>query len=269
MISQLSHSKCECYANCPLQFWMKYINADIQEEIPFVDYSEVGTFVHERIPEWFDFYQNIKIDEIDDIETHFSHQMENLYRQKYNQLSSEKNNDIAVTCLNNFVDLMIRRYDYLNNLNMSINFLPVFVEKGLRRNINDVPFYGVLDTVFRDNRVWPIDWKTSANTSISKAQIRQATRYAILLDGQYPEPINEFYIVHLRKKVNLIKSRIKITQKMRQEQFDLISQYWQEAQQLPYPKGDKKGCFFCRYKKTCALYDDNGIIKNIQIDTWY
>lgn len=272
-----SHSACDCFEGCPLCYNFKYVDK-IEPEIKFVNWAFAGSFTHETVEEVLNHFIGLGITEVmqlPDIQTSFVEKVQEVYDSKANTIpeSSEKkdDDDTILNCLGNWTDFMVKRYDYLTTQDLQKHFLPVLVEKEFDRKINNVPFHGILDAAFQDIKTWAFDWKTNKDSKITESQVRQGVRYALLTDGFFPEPLNEFYVINLRKKVNLAKARIEITPELRQREFDNLGRIWKLMHAGSYPK-NKKSCFFCDYKRACLMYDDEGklcgISNNSVIDDW-
>jgi CRISPR/Cas system-associated exonuclease Cas4 (RecB family) len=144
------------------------------------------------------------------------------------------------------------------DLNMIDKFLPILVEKEYTKNVNGVPLHGFIDAGFEDTQRWLFDWKTNKQPKISEAYIKQATRYAILTEGEFETDINEFFIINLRRKIDLSKCRVEITPQMKDEQREELRAIWEVMNGDEFPK--KPGnCFFCEYKMRCKAYPDFGV----------
>jgi len=257
-MKQTSHSRCEAF-RCPLQGYFKHI-AHMPPAPRFKDYAFTGSYVHTSIDPWFNQCRELGDDlqTLADVPARFTQLMDEIYRKRCDTILDPTDDDAITLCLNNFIDFMVRRWRMLKNLGMLNNFLPIFVEKEFKSIINGVPFHGFLDVGFRDSKLWLFDWKTNKDGHISETYIKQATRYALLVEDDLG-PITEFYMINLRRKVDLNKARIVITDEMKQAQRVEIKVLWDIMNGTSFPK-DTSNCGFCDYKMLCLAYPNTGAV---------
>jgi CRISPR/Cas system-associated exonuclease Cas4 (RecB family) len=262
MMEKTSHSKCECFSDCLLQGYFKYI-AKLPPEPKFKDNAFIGSYSHNAYETWFMMYHDVDIKGIAYPQEHFTNTMNEIYNEKSDTIPTPEDDDAIVLCLNNFIDFMTRRLSYVKQLNMVDSFLPTLVEKEYRKEINGVPLQGFVDAVFQDEKLWPIDWKTSKDPAITKKFERQSTRYALLMDDEFEKPINDFYMVNVRQRVDVSKAHIIITEQMKQQQREELAEIWAMMNGTHFPKPEKKkSCYFCEYKLRCAAYPSDGVTIN-------
>jgi hypothetical protein len=206
---------------------MGYLD-DIAHEPPdivkFKDYAFVGSYVHTSIEAWFEEYMtnDHNIPNLVDPKTHFVNTMNQIYLKKSASITDPADDEIIVNCLNNFIDFMDRRLRYVKDIKMPEAFLPVYIEKEYNKEINGVPFHGYVDAIFFDRKIWPFDWKTSKDAHISEGYKKQGIRYLILMEEEFGERLrkmgkglNEFFVINLRKKVDIDASRIVVFDEMK------------------------------------------------------
>jgi CRISPR/Cas system-associated exonuclease Cas4 (RecB family) len=262
METRTSHSKCEVFNDCPLQGYFKYI-AKVDPEPKFRDTAFIGSYTHNSIESWFLMYNEVDIKGIAYPHEHFDNTMTDIYNQGSDTIPTPEDEEAIILCMDSFIDFMTRRLNYVKSHDMVDSFLPILVEKEYNKEINGVPLHGFLDAGFQDKQLWLIDWKTSKDPKITDKFIRQATRYALLTDGEFDQPINDFFMVNLRSRVDLSKSRILITEQMKQKQREELAGVWALMNGTYFPKPEKKkNCYFCEYKLRCAAYPSDGVTIN-------
>lgn len=267
-MKRTSHSKCECFMGCPLMGYFKYIASE-EPEPKMKDYAFIGSYTHISIEKFFEKYAQEGFCDINELiypQEHFTHTMNEIYRENSDKIIDANDDEAIVLCLNNFIDFMVRRWLYLTKLNMLDCFLPIAVEAEYEKIINGVPLHGFLDATFKDVKVWRFDWKTNKDTSkISPEYIKQGTRYVLLTEDE-PEfqrgdmdMNDEFFIINLRKTVDLSKARVIITPEMKKEQEIELRQAWDLMSGTHFPKTSGKCNFFCEYKMLCKKYPKEGV----------
>lgn len=268
MLKTLSHSKLEQIRACPLSAYFDHI-LKTPPETQFSDISLIGKSTHTTISTSIKEIKTLHLNTLnpvltptilDDLNRSIQEGMLGVLQANN---ADDETCDIVANCLTNFMQLMERRYSYCEQKNLSpIQFLPSIVEERYTTTLNDITFRGDIDAIFKDSKLWPIDWKTNSNTTITPAMIRQATCYALLYNsniGIDQTPITEFFMVNLRKKVNLNKCLIKITPSMIEEQKQEILQSWETFNGNYFPKNKSyTSCLFCNHKLLCLSYDDEG-----------
>lgn len=275
--TKTSHSKCEVFNECLLQGYFKYI-IYAPPEPKFKDNSFIGSYTHDCVENWLYYYHDIKVGNLQFPATHFAETMDGFYRANEDTIPKAPpsdpmgNDEIICNCLDNFVDFMVRRLERVKKLNMADMFAPILVEKEFKSNINGVPLQGYLDAGFQDTQYWFFDWKTNKKPEIIKKYITQATRYVLLLEasGEYDKPINDFYMINLRNRVDLAKAHVIITEEMKRAEEAELLRLWDLMNGTEFPKpGHNKNCFFCEYKLRCLSYPTHGATHDWSIPVEY
>jgi hypothetical protein len=264
VMEKTSHSKCEVFNNCALQGYFKYV-IYAEPEPKFKDNAYAGSYVHDCIEKWFKHYDEGGYDFAGFAfpGEHFANTMEEIYRANSDNIPCEADDDVITLCINNFVDFMSKRLDYVKRINMIDCFLPIIMETEFKKTINGVPLHGYLDAGFKDKKIWLCDWKSSKKPDITVGYIKQGTRYVMLvedsplIDGM---PIDDFFVVNLRQDVDLSKFRFPVTSEMKRIQEKELADVWAIMNGTHFPKPEKKDCFFCEYKMRCAAYPPEGVI---------
>lgn len=270
-MKQTSHSKCEVFDECPLRGYFSHILHLEPDLVKAKDYAFVGSYVHTSIEKWFLWYIKEDVDFATLVEPgkHFSHVMEEIYKENQYTITDEIDDESIVTCLNNFIDYMSRRIRYLKYKNLAHKFLPVAIEKEYTKEINGVPFHGYVDAIFEDEQIWVMDWKTNKDGHISDGYVRQGTRYAMLVEDDFGTKINEAFFINLRSIVNTQKARVLVTEEMKEKQKLELKKLWDLMNGTQFPKSPtSKPCFFCDWKITCKRYPLTGVTidPNIKIE---
>lgn len=262
MMDKTSHSKCKVFQECMLRGYFKYILFATPEP-KFKDYAFAGSYVHNCIDPWFKNYVEGDYDFNGMVypQEHFTNTMQEIYRENSDTITEETDDAAIILCLDNFVDFMARRLKYVKQINKVDCFLPIFVEKEYKSVINGVPLHGYLDAGFMDDRLWLFDWKSNKDPKITEEYIKQATRYVMLTErsGEFDFPINDFYVINLRNRVDLNKAHVTITEQMKRDQEIELANIWELMNGTHFPKpATKKKCFFCEYKMRCLAYPPEG-----------
>lgn len=267
-MEKTSHSKCERFKSCPLRGYFGDIAFYGPDFIKPKDYAFTGSYTHDSIETWFKRYMedpDMNIVTLADPGKHFIFTMKEVFRAKEHRIIDMDDRAAIILCLRNFIGLMMRRYNYLKHKGQTNKFLPVFIEKEYFKVINGVPLHGYIDAAFEDDAVWIFDWKTNKDGHIKDEYKRQGTRYVMLSEHDFTKPVNEFYVINLRKPVDLNKSRVSITFDMKKQQEIELKEAWDLMTGTHFPKkpGD---CFFCDFKVRCKRYPLEGVILDVTQD---
>lgn len=271
-----SHSKCNVFNGCMLQGYFKYV-VYAPPEPKFKNNAFVGSYAHDSIEDWFAAYLDVDIHDLAFAGEHFANTMQEIYRKNADKIPPKAETDAIsddeaiCLCLDNFIDFMTRRFDRMQRINMVDSFLPTIVEKRYFQNINGVPLEGYLDAGFLDDRLWLFDWKSSKKPDITAEYVTQATRYALLVDAskEFDFPINDFYVINLRTRIDLAKAHVIITEDMKKKEELELARLWDLMNGEEFPKPQKKNCFFCEYKMRCLAFGNEGATHDWSIPVPY
>lgn len=261
--NRTSHSKCDVFQGCPLRGYFQYI-ARVPPEDKFKNYAFTGSYVHDCIEQWFLTYMEgtYNLNELVYPGEHFTTTMQSIYARDCDTIKEDADEDAILLCLDNFIQFMALRYDNLKAKGLIDRFLPIAIEKEYAAIINGVPFHGYIDAMFYDTQLWMCDWKTNKDGQVTKKYVIQGIRYALLVDAskEFSDPVNDFYVINLRNRIDLTKAHVIITDADKKAQEAELAEIWKiiTGSEFPKPK-TKKDCFFCDYKLRCLAYSKQGV----------